>query len=198
MSKVLNYKLVLLGDSAVGKSCISNRFVNDDFYDFQEPTIGAAFSTKEFVYDGKKIKYEIWDTAGQERYRSLAPMYYRGASIAIIVYDITCKDSFEGAKLWLNEITDKGNKDCLIILVGNKCDLESSRKVSKKEVEELLNPSLFHTLVSAKTGENIKYLFEEISTRLPEKKKIQEKKVNLLSHDHYYNDDANNSYYSWC
>ena len=89
MSKVLNYKLVLLGDSAVGKSCISNRFVNDNFYDFQEPTIGAAFSTKEFVFNEKKIKYEIWDTAGQERYRSLAPMYYRGARAAVIVFDIT-------------------------------------------------------------------------------------------------------------
>jgi len=202
MSKVLNYKLVLLGNSAVGKSCISNRFVNDDFYDFQEPTIGAAFSTKEFILNDKKIKYEIWDTAGQERYRSLAPMYYRGASIAIIVYDITCKESFEGAKLWLKEITNKGKKDCLIILVGNKCDLESHRKVSKEEVEELSNSSIFHTLVSAKTGENIKYLFEEISKRLPEKKKIREKKVNLSLNDNYYNDDDNNnnnnSYYSWC
>ena len=85
----INYKFVLVGDSAVGKSSIANRYISNDFYEFQEPTIGAAFMSKKLNIDDKEIKLEIWDTAGQERYRSLAPMYYRNASVAIVVYDIT-------------------------------------------------------------------------------------------------------------
>ena len=110
------FKLVLLGDSAVGKSCLATRFVNDDYHEFQEPTIGAAFLTKEIIVNDKKITFEIWDTAGQERYKSLAPMYYRGASAALIVFDITSRDSFNGAKLWINEIYQK-TLNCLILRI---------------------------------------------------------------------------------
>jgi small GTP-binding protein len=191
MSRVKSYKLVLLGDSAVGKSCINSRFIHDEFYEFQEPTIGAAFSTKKIEVDNKTVKYEIWDTAGQERYRALAPMYYRGASVAVIVYDITCNYSFEGAKIWLKEIQKNGNKNCLIVLVGNKCDLESEREVKEEEVNYLLNPFILHVLVSAKTGENIKYLFDEITKRLPDKI-IKEEKVDLLDVNSIKED--NNSY----
>ena len=103
-SSIRNYKLVLLGNSAVGKSCLVLRFTRDQYFEFQEPTIGAAFSIATVEVDNMKIRFEIWDTAGQERYRSLAPMYYRGAVAAIIVYDITNLDSFEGAKTWVEEI----------------------------------------------------------------------------------------------
>ena len=92
-SRVFHYKLVLLGDSAVGKSCLVVRFVRDEFFEFQEPTIGAAFLTQTVSLDDATVKFEIWDTAGQERYRSLAPMYYRGAAAAIVVFDITKKVS---------------------------------------------------------------------------------------------------------
>ena len=118
-SKKKPYKLVLLGDTAVGKSCIAVRFVRDEFSEFQEPTIGAAFLTSNINYNNINYRFEIWDTAGQERYRSLAPMYYRGSSAAIIVYDITQKDSFYGAKSWINEVKKRASH-CKIILVGNK------------------------------------------------------------------------------
>ena len=108
-SKTYNYKVVMLGNSAVGKSCVANRFVRDDFYEFQEPTIGAAFLTSEMNVNNRKIRFEIWDTAGQERYKSLAPMYYRGALAAVIVYDITSRDSLRGAKEWVIELKKKSS-----------------------------------------------------------------------------------------
>ena len=94
VSRVYHYKVVFLGESSVGKSSIVIRFVRNEFLEVQEPTIGAAFFTKSIMLDKGNIKMEIWDTAGQERYRSLAPMYYRGAKVAFVVYDITNKDSF--------------------------------------------------------------------------------------------------------
>ncbi|MEE8478850.1 MAG: GTP-binding protein, partial [Candidatus Neomarinimicrobiota bacterium] len=123
----ISCKVVFLGDTSVGKSCLAVRFVRNDFFEFQEPTIGAAFLSKTMTYNNKRYKFEIWDTAGQERYRSLAPMYYRGARAAVIVYDITHEDSFKGAKSWIRELKKK-TSNCLIILVGNKIDLKEKRK----------------------------------------------------------------------
>mmetsp|Transcript_7968 Transcript_7968/g.15575 ORF Transcript_7968/g.15575 Transcript_7968/m.15575 type:complete len:133 (+) Transcript_7968:57-455(+) len=99
-----NFKLVLLGDAAVGKSSCVERFVKNEFFEFQQPTIGAAFLTQTIPLDEYIVKFEIWDTAGQERYRSLAPMYYRGAAAALVVYDITDSDSFAGARTWIDVI----------------------------------------------------------------------------------------------
>jgi small GTP-binding protein len=162
-----NFKLVLLGDTAVGKSCLATRHVSNKFYDYQEPTIGAAFLTSKIIIDDNIVKFEIWDTAGQERYRSLAPMYYRGAKAAVVVYDITCEESFNGAKSWVGEVLRKGNKNCVIALVGNKSDLESDRKVNIQEVEDFVNRSdIFHMKTSAKTAYNIKELFDKIGKKL--------------------------------
>lgn len=116
-NRVCHFKLVLLGDTAVGKSCLVVRFVRDEFFEFQEPTIGAAFLTQTVALDDATVKFEIWDTAGQERYRSLAPMYYRGAAAAIIVYDITNPDSFAGAKSWVKELQRRGDTNVVIALV---------------------------------------------------------------------------------
>jgi len=124
MSKTVNFKLVLLGDTAVGKSSSVERFVKNEFFEFQQPTIGAAFLTQSVQLDDFIVKFEIWDTAGQERYRSLAPMYYRGAAAALVVYDITSYDSFRGAKTWIEELQRQGSSDIVIGLAGNKCDLE--------------------------------------------------------------------------
>ena len=160
--------MVFLGDSSVGKTCISTRFVRDEFTDFQEPTIGAAFQTKEFVVDDKIIRFEIWDTAGQERYRSLAPMYYRGASCAIIVYDITSMDSFNGAKMWVDEIF-RETRYCKIFLIGNKCDLEKVREVKQEDVDKFIeNEDIVHRLVSAKSDINIKETFDFVARSMPE------------------------------
>jgi len=129
-NKIFQFKLVLLGESAVGKSSLVLRFVKGQFLDFQESTIGAAFLTQTVCLNDTTVKFEIWDTAGQERYHSLAPMYYRGAQAAIVVYDITNADSFDRAKNWVKELQRQGNPNIVISLAANKVDLESKRAVS--------------------------------------------------------------------
>ena len=164
----INCKLVLLGDTAAGKSSITIRFTKNLFYEFQEPTIGAAFSTSNIEVDDKKVKFEIWDTAGQERYRSLAPMYYRGAKFAVVVYDITSKSSFVGAKSWVEEIKNNCGDKCIIILVGNKLDLKNRRKVDIKEVKEYADDiNILYMEASAKTGDNIQNIFYTLVKELP-------------------------------
>ena len=173
-----NYKVVLLGDTSVGKSCVANRFVNDSFFDFQEPTIGAAFMTRNLEVGKYKIRYEIWDTAGQERYKSLAPMYYRGAMAAVIVYDITQQDTFKGAKTWIHEIKTRGRDDCVIALVGNKSDLEQKRKVEKETVYEYVHKEdILYFETSAKTGDNVEHVFYVIGEKLP--KEIEYHSTNI-------------------
>jgi len=166
--KTLNFKLVLLGDAAVGKSSSVERFVKDEFFEFQQPTIGAAFLTQTVALDEYIVKFEIWDTAGQERYRSLAPMYYRGAAAALVVYDITSAESFTGAKTWIEELQRQGSADIVIGLAGNKMDLETKREVPKEEAKAYAqeNGCIFYE-TSAKTGENINHIFNAIAQKLP-------------------------------
>merc|ERR1712022_28908 len=135
-SKVVQFKLVLLGDSAVGKSSLVLRFVRGQFFEYQESTIGAAFLTQTVALNDTTVKFEIWDTAGQERYHSLAPMYYRGAAAAIVVYDITNRDTFQRAKQWVKELQRQGNPNIVIALAGNKSDLSTKRKVEPEEAEQ--------------------------------------------------------------
>uniref|UniRef100_M4B2C3 Uncharacterized protein n=2 Tax=Peronosporaceae TaxID=4777 RepID=M4B2C3_HYAAE len=167
--KTCHFKLVLLGDTAVGKSCLVVRFVRDEFFEFQEPTIGAAFLTQTVgLEDGLTVKFEIWDTAGQERYRSLAPMYYRGAAAAIVVYDVTNKESFSGAKSWVKELQRRGDPNVVIALAGNKADLEARRKVEFEEAHQYAEDNdILHMETSAKTAVNVKDLFVAIAKRLP-------------------------------
>ncbi|KAF9380575.1 hypothetical protein CPC16_010262 [Podila verticillata] len=124
--KPVQVKLVLLGEAAVGKSSLVLRFVNDEFQENKEPTIGAAFLTQKCRLEDKVIKFEIWDTAGQERFHSLAPMYYRNAQAAVIVYDVTKASSLEKAKSWVKELQRQANPSIVIALTGNKVDLVSS------------------------------------------------------------------------
>jgi Ras-related protein Rab-5C len=168
--RVCHFKLVLLGDSAVGKSCLVVRFVRDEFFEFQEPTIGAAFLTQTVTLPDATVKFEIWDTAGQERYRSLAPMYYRGAAAAIVVFDITKKDSFNGAKSWVKELQRRGDPNVVIALAGNKSDLEAKRKVQTEEVLAYAQDGgndIIYMETSAKTATNVRNLFVEIAKKLP-------------------------------
>ncbi|CAG9484041.1 unnamed protein product [Plasmodium vivax] len=175
-NKVFNSKLVLLGDTSVGKSCIVVRFAKNEFYEYQESTIGAAFMTQLIDIGECTIKFEIWDTAGQERYRSLAPMYYRGASAAVIVYDITNKKSFEGAKGWIHELKSVHSNDIIIALAGNKKDLEKNRVVDRELAESFANSNnILFIETSAKTGQNVNELFLRIAKKLPLHKKEQDK-----------------------
>lgn len=123
--KPVQVKLVLLGEAAVGKSSLVVRFVNNEFQENKEPTIGAAFLTQKCRLEDKIIKFEIWDTAGQERFHSLAPMYYRNAQAALVVYDITRASSLDKAKSWVKELQRQANPHIVIALCGNKLDLVS-------------------------------------------------------------------------
>lgn len=175
-TRLCHFKLVLLGDSAVGKSCLVVRFVRDEFFENQEPTIGAAFLTQTVSLEDATVKFEIWDTAGQERYRSLAPMYYRGAAAAIVVYDIQKKDSFQGAKTWVKELQRRGDPNVVIALAGNKSDKESNRKVSTEEAQVYAKENeIIFLETSALTASNVRNLFIEIAKKLPKTPLISER-----------------------
>lgn len=172
-------KLVLLGEAAVGKSSLVLRFVSNDFQENKEPTIGAAFLTQKCTVGDRTIKYEIWDTAGQERFASLAPMYYRNAQAALVVYDITKPASFIKARHWVKELHEQASKDITIALVGNKYDLvaaenesdESLRKVSIEEGQALAEEEgLLFFETSAKSSHNVNDVFVAIGSKIPETK----------------------------
>jgi len=176
--KTLHYKVVFLGETSVGKSSIVSRFTRDEFLEFQEPTIGAAFQTKYIKLDNDfTVKMEFWDTAGQERYKSLAPMYYRGAKAAFIVYDITNKGSLDNAKYWVKEVTMKGEPGCILIMLGNKIDIPN-RLIEYEEVESFtkINNILFSE-VSAKTGVNINDIMINVAKELVRKMPSQDNKI---------------------
>ncbi|KII93212.1 hypothetical protein PLICRDRAFT_49281 [Plicaturopsis crispa FD-325 SS-3] len=123
VDKSVQVKLVLLGEAAVGKSSVVLRFVSNEFQANKEPTIGAAFLTQKCRLEDRVLRYEIWDTAGQERFHSLAPMYYRNAQAAVVVYDVTKATSLEKAKSWVKELQRQANPNIVIALAGNKVDL---------------------------------------------------------------------------
>lgn len=162
-------KVVLVGESGVGKSSIALRFVNNNFKTITASTIGASFLSKAIIHRGLKIRYNIWDTAGQEKYRSLASMYYKGAECAIIAYDVTNRDSFlQAQQYWITEVdTQLGRNPCLC-LAANKADLVEERVISEEEgmaFAQSRGAAYFET--SAKTDLNVSDMFNEIAGRLP-------------------------------
>ncbi|KAJ2821866.1 GTP-binding protein of the rab/ypt [Coemansia erecta] len=163
------YKFVLLGESAVGKSSIVTRFARNEFNQYNESTIGAAFVTKDVsLDDGSTAGLRIWDTAGQERYKSLAPMYYRNSEGAVVVYDITQEDSFGKAKAWIKELKRQTDAKTVIALVGNKTDLADKRTVSHDKGARYageVGALFFET--SAQTGQNVAELFEQLARKVP-------------------------------
>eukprot|EP00042_Codosiga_hollandica_P044684 m.445335 g.445335 ORF g.445335 m.445335 type:complete len:243 (+) comp56849_c0_seq1:239-967(+) len=172
--RVCQFKLVLLGESAVGKSSLVLRFVKGQFHEYQESTIGAAFLTQTVNLDDTTVKFEIWDTAGQERYHSLAPMYYRGAQAAIVVYDITNADTFARAKNWVKELQRQASQTIVIALAGNKADLgargdpKSKRAVETEEAQSYADENnLLFMETSAKTAINVNEIFVSIAKKLP-------------------------------
>ncbi|CAO3662013.1 unnamed protein product [Rhizopus stolonifer] len=139
----------------------------------------AAFLARVCTIEDRSIRFDIWDTAGQERFRSLAPMYYRNAAAAMIVFDVTNYSSFTGAKRWVNELP----ADVMVTLVGNKVDVEN-RQVSADEIREYVNEkNLFYTETSARFGTNIDHVFNEIAKNVPLKDQARAQKIDVKSND---------------
>jgi small GTP-binding protein len=158
-------KVVVLGNTSVGKTCIVNRLAKETFVE-SEPTIGANFLMKTLEFEGIIRTFDIWDTAGQERFKSLTPMYYRGAAIAIVVFDLANLGSFEGAKNWVRELQSNASADAIIGLLGNKLDL--TRVVSRETAAAFATQNgLFYDDVSAKTGANVNEAFVSLARKLP-------------------------------
>jgi len=154
------FKLLLIGDSSVGKSCLLLRFSDGSFNESQMSTIGVDFKIRTLELDKKTFKLQIWDTAGQERFRTIAAAYYRGAQGIIIVYDVTNKQSFENVEMWLSEVNKYGSGDVNKLLVGNKSDLTSKREVETEKGKELAESNGMKFLeTSAKTADNVEEAF---------------------------------------
>ncbi|KAH8100628.1 GTP-binding protein ypt5 [Cristinia sonorae] len=153
-------KLVLLGEAAVGKSSVVLRFVSNEFQANKEPTIGAAFLTQKCRLEDRVLRYEIWDTAGQERFHSLAPMYYRNAQAAVVVYDITKASSLEKAKTWVKELQRQANPNIVIALAGNKIDLVQPSSTSSSsdsvDAEDEADDATATPGENGETGENLR------------------------------------------
>jgi len=163
----IDAKIVLLGNAGVGKTSLGLRYVNGTFTKDQQSTLGASFLTKRATFGDRKLKFQIWDTAGQERFRSMAPMYYRGASAAILVYDITSEESFENVKTWVKELGLCEPSDIVIAIAGNKDDLHEYRQVRfEKALEYATSINAVLCEVSAKDNKGIDDLFFKISGQI--------------------------------
>ena len=168
-NKILSCKVVLIGESGVGKTAIISRFIRDSFLEGQEPSTMASYISKEFLIEqfNVKLKLDIWDTAGQEKYRSLTKFFYKDAAIAILVYDVTRQQSFnELAVYWTKQLTECGSEKLIIGIAGNKCDLLNDEIVSENEVKELANKvGATFQLTSAKTNTGIDTLFQKLGEK---------------------------------
>ncbi len=182
-------KVVLLGESGVGKTSIINQFTTNEFQEDQISTTGASFSSKTFSFEetGKNLSFEIWDTAGQEKYRSLSKMFYKDAGVAILVYDITSKESFEELKkYWVAQLREYGPQNIIIAITGNKSDLDNEQ-VDEEEVRNYAKENNFlYKRTSAKNHSSIIDLFHDVGMKFldPEFQQRDEiKEMNLRKNE---------------
>jgi len=163
------HKVILIGDSSVGKTSILSRFSDQVFNSNFISTVGIDFKVKKVKRDKRKVKLQVWDTAGQERYRTITAAFYRGTSAFIVVYDVTQMSTFVNVRTWLNQITANTDmENHVIVLVGNKADLDELRQVPKETAQQLadeLGIAYFET--SAKTGDKVTELFHHVADVLP-------------------------------
>ncbi|GMY14841.1 ras-related protein RABC2a [Fagus crenata] len=194
----LSFKILLIGDSAVGKSSLLVSFISNSVEDLS-PTIGVDFKIKLLTVGGKKLKLTIWDTAGQERFRTLTSSYYRGAQGIILVYDVTRRDTFTNlSDVWAKEVElYSTNQHCVRMLVGNKVDIDSERVVSREEGIALAKElGCLFLECSAKTRENVEQCFEELALKIMEVPSLLEEgstlvKRNILKQKQEYQPPSN-------
>jgi len=161
------FKVVLLGEGCVGKTSLCLRYVQNAFNDKHLSTIQASFLTKRLNVDNKRVGLAIWDTAGQERFHALGPIYYRDANGALLVYDITDRDSFIKVQTWVKELRKMLGKEVVLAIAGNKCDLERSRVVSIEEAEQYAESvGAKHYSTSAKLNKGLEELFLDVTKRM--------------------------------
>ena len=166
-SIAIGYKIILLGESAVGKTSIITRLTKNKFMDLSISTISEYFTEKKMEINGTTIKLEIWDTAGQERYRSVTRMFYKDADVAILVYDITNKNSYEELKnYWVEQVQESSQKDIMLVIVANKSDLLENEQVEEEEARNYAKSiNALYFLASAKQSESINGLFMAIAKK---------------------------------
>eukprot|EP00640_Fibrocapsa_japonica_P005028 CAMPEP_0113937722 /NCGR_PEP_ID=MMETSP1339-20121228/4284_1 /TAXON_ID=94617 /ORGANISM="Fibrocapsa japonica" /LENGTH=211 /DNA_ID=CAMNT_0000940595 /DNA_START=65 /DNA_END=700 /DNA_ORIENTATION=- /assembly_acc=CAM_ASM_000762 len=169
MSYAYLFKYIIIGDTGVGKSCLLLQFTDKRFQPVHDLTIGVEFGARMINIDSKQIKLQIWDTAGQESFRSITRSYYRGAAGALLVYDITRRETFSHLTRWLEEARQNSNSNMVIMLIGNKSDLEHRRAVSTKEGEQFAEENgLIFLETSAKTAENVEAAFIKTAEKIYE------------------------------
>ena len=157
------FKIVLVGDSSVGKTNIMGKYLKNEFKEDSKSTVGVEFGSKEFTIENHNVKIQIWDTAGQERYKSITSAYYKGAKGAFVVYDITRIDSFDSIDRWISDLKASADQKISLLLIGNKSDLEDQRQVTKDQAEQKaksFNVAFFET--SALSGDNLDKAFEAL------------------------------------
>ena len=182
MSNNYNYlfKYIIIGDPSVGKSNLLMKFAHNKFTEEYQTTIGVEFGAKNIHLNDQTYRIQIWDTAGQENFRSITRAYYKNCVCAMIVYDITCRESFEHIQNWLQDIRDQSPKTVLIVLIGNKIDLEDKRIISYDEGKDFASKNdLLFMETSAKTGERVDEIFEISAKEID--KKMRENYYDLKS-----------------
>ncbi len=163
-------KLLLVGDSGVGKSCLLLRFVEDKFNPSFITTIGIDFKIRTIEVSGKRIKLQVWDTAGQERFRTITTAYYRGAMGIILVYDVTDERTFENIRTWFSTVNQHANDDAQLMLVGNKSDETDNRAITRQQGEALAKElNIPFIEASAKSNENVDEIFFQLATLIQDK-----------------------------
>lgn len=178
------FKILLIGNSGVGKSSLLLRFADDTFTDNFMPTIGVDFKIRTLEVDGKTIKLQIWDTAGQERFKTITSSYYKGAHGIIVVYDITDKESFKNIDTWMNEVEKHASDNVSRIMWGNKCDLDDSRQVSTDEGKELADHYNIRFMeTSAKESANVEEAFTLMTREIKSRVVLTERKAPVATGD---------------
>ena len=176
----LSFKLIFIGDPSIGKSCLTQKAIKNNFEEYYQATVGFEFLTYNLKINDKVVKLQIWDTCGQEIYRSLISNFYRNSSLAVLMYAINDKESFNHVDSWLSELKNNSSPDISIILVGNKADLEEDRQVQKDEGENYKEQNCLELFIetSAKTGYNARNVLIEAARILYKRYEHEEHKYN--------------------